>query len=118
MKKLGMGALVGVGQGSARPPRLVVMDYRGHPRGKEKAPVAFVGKGVTFGTGGTSLKPAQGMEEMKWDLAGAGRCVRLVRTRAGRQPGSRARAGRWRSGSGACHWARRMTVRSTAMPRI
>ncbi|HEV3176296.1 MAG TPA: M17 family peptidase N-terminal domain-containing protein, partial [Stellaceae bacterium] len=69
MKKLGMGALIGVGQGSSRPPRLVVMDYRGNPRGKDKAPVAFIGKGVTFDTGGISLKPAQGMEEMKWDMA-------------------------------------------------
>jgi leucyl aminopeptidase len=85
MKKLGMGALVGVGQGSAHPPRLVVMDYRGHPRGKEKAPVAFVGKGVTFDTGGISLKPAQGMEEMKWDMAGAGVVVGLMKALAGRK---------------------------------
>jgi leucyl aminopeptidase len=85
MKKLGMGALIGVGQGSARPPRLVVMDYRGHPRGKDKAPVAFVGKGVTFDTGGISLKPAQGMEEMKWDMAGAGVVIGLMKALAARK---------------------------------
>ena len=85
MKKLGMGALIGVGQGSARPPRLLVMDYRGHPRGKDKPPVAFIGKGVTFDTGGISLKPAQGMEEMKWDMAGAGVVIGLMRALAGRK---------------------------------
>jgi leucyl aminopeptidase len=85
MKKLGMGALIGVGQGSSRPPRLVVMDYRGNPRGKDKAPVAFIGKGVTFDTGGISLKPAQGMEEMKWDMAGAGVVIGLMKALAGRK---------------------------------
>jgi leucyl aminopeptidase len=85
MKKLGMGALIGVGQGSAQPPRLVVMDYRGHPRGRDKAPVAFIGKGVTFDTGGISLKPAQGMEEMKWDMAGAGVVIGLMKALAGRK---------------------------------
>jgi len=85
MKKLGMGALLGVGQGSAQPPRLVVMDYRGHPRGRDKAPVAFIGKGVTFDTGGISLKPAQGMEEMKWDMAGAGVVIGLMKALAGRK---------------------------------
>jgi leucyl aminopeptidase len=85
IKKLGMGALFGVGQGSAHPPRLVVMDYRGHPRGRDKAPVAFIGKGVTFDTGGISLKPAQGMEEMKWDMAGAGVVIGLMKALAGRK---------------------------------
>ena len=85
IKKLGMGALVGVGQGSAHPPRLVVMDYRGHPRGRDKTPVAFIGKGVTFDTGGISLKPAQGMEEMKWDMAGAGVVIGLMKALAGRK---------------------------------
>jgi leucyl aminopeptidase len=85
MKKLGMGALIGVGQGSAKPPRLVVMQYRGHPRGRDKAPVAFIGKGVTFDTGGISLKPAQGMEDMKWDMAGSGVVIGLMKALAGRK---------------------------------
>ena len=85
MKKMGMGALVGVGQGSARPPRLAIMDYRGHPRGKDRPPVAFVGKGVTFDTGGISLKPAGGMEDMKWDMAGAGVVIGLMKALAARK---------------------------------
>ena len=85
MKKLGMGALLGVGQGSAKPPRLVILQWRGNPRAKNKAPVAFIGKGVTFDTGGISLKPAQGMEEMKWDMAGAGVVVGLMKALAGRK---------------------------------
>ena len=72
MKKLGMGALLGVAQGSAFEPRLVVMRWNGGKRGD--APVAFVGKGVTFDTGGVSIKPAAGMEDMKGDMAGAA-CV-------------------------------------------
>jgi leucyl aminopeptidase len=84
MKKLGMGALLGVGQGSARPPRLVVMQYRGNGRSKE-APVAFVGKGVTFDTGGISIKPSAGMEDMKWDMAGSGVVIGLMRALAGRK---------------------------------
>jgi leucyl aminopeptidase len=70
MAKLGMGALLGVGQGSVRPPRLLVMEWNGGKAGE--APTAFVGKGVTFDTGGISLKPAAGMEDMKWDMGGAG----------------------------------------------
>jgi len=70
MRKLGMGALLGVSQGSARPPRLLVMKWDG--TGGTADPVAFVGKGVTFDTGGISLKPGPGMEDMKWDMGGAG----------------------------------------------
>ncbi|NOW46904.1 leucyl aminopeptidase [Novosphingobium sp. SG751A] len=70
MRALGMGSLLGVAQGSARPPRLVVLDWRGGEAGA--APLAFVGKGVTFDTGGISLKPGAGMEDMKWDMGGAG----------------------------------------------
>jgi leucyl aminopeptidase len=70
MAKLGMGALLGVAQGSARPPRLLVMEWNGGKAGEK--PVAFVGKGVTFDTGGISLKPPAGMEDMKWDMGGAG----------------------------------------------
>jgi leucyl aminopeptidase len=85
MKKLGMGALLGVGQGSVKPPRLVVMQYRGNARARDKAPVAFIGKGVTFDTGGISLKPAQGMEDMKWDMGGAGVVIGLMKALAGRK---------------------------------
>jgi leucyl aminopeptidase len=70
MKKLGMGALLGVAQGSAREARLLVLRWNGGKKGE--APVAFVGKGVTFDTGGISIKPAAGMEAMKWDMGGAG----------------------------------------------
>jgi len=70
MAALGMGALLGVAQGSAREPRLLVMRWNGADGGEP--PVALVGKGVTFDTGGVSLKPAAGMEDMKWDMGGAG----------------------------------------------
>jgi leucyl aminopeptidase len=73
MAKLGMGALLGVAQGSVRNPRLLVMRWNGGEQGE--APVAFVGKGVTFDTGGISIKPAAGMESMKWDMGGAGAVV-------------------------------------------
>ncbi|WP_324739942.1 leucyl aminopeptidase [Tsuneonella sp. CC-YZS046] len=69
MHALGMGALLGVAQGSVRPPRLLVLRWNG---GGDEKPVAFVGKGVTFDTGGISIKPAAGMEDMKWDMGGAG----------------------------------------------
>jgi leucyl aminopeptidase len=83
MKKLGMGALLGVAQGSAHEPRLVVMQWNGGARGSE--PVAFVGKGVTFDTGGISIKPAGGMEDMKWDMAGAGAVLGAMQALAGRK---------------------------------
>ncbi len=70
MAKLGMSALLGVNQGSVREPQLLVMRWNGGGQGAP--PVAFVGKGVTFDTGGISIKPAQGMEAMKWDMGGAG----------------------------------------------
>ncbi|MDB5726502.1 MAG: aminopeptidase [Novosphingobium sp.] len=70
MRALGMGALLGVSQGSPREARLLVMKWNGGAAGEE--PVAFVGKGVTFDTGGISIKPAAGMEDMKWDMGGAG----------------------------------------------
>jgi len=71
MEALGMGALLGVSQGSSRPPRLLAMRWDG-TGGAVKTPVALVGKGVTFDTGGISIKPAAGMEDMKWDMGGAG----------------------------------------------
>jgi len=70
MRELGMGALLGVAQGSMREPRLLCMKWDG--TGGKADPVAFVGKGVTFDTGGISLKPGPGMEDMKWDMGGAG----------------------------------------------
>jgi leucyl aminopeptidase len=73
MTKLGMGALLGVAQGSIREPRLLILKWNGAGDGGQ--PTAFVGKGVTFDTGGISIKPAQGMEAMKWDMGGAGAVV-------------------------------------------
>ena len=69
LKKLGFGALLAVGQGSVRESQLVVMNWQGGV--KNQAPVALVGKGVTFDTGGISIKPAGGMEDMKWDMGGS-----------------------------------------------
>lgn len=71
MAAAGMGALLGVNQGSVREPQLLVMRWDGTNGAVEK-PVVFVGKGVTFDTGGISLKPPGGMEDMKWDMGGAG----------------------------------------------
>jgi leucyl aminopeptidase len=85
MRKLGMGALLGVGQGSVRESKLVAMQWHGDSRAKDKRPFAFVGKGVTFDTGGISIKPAAGMEEMKWDMAGAGAVIGLMHALAGRK---------------------------------
>ena len=83
LKKRGMRALLGVAQGSARPPRLVVMRWNGG-RAKDK-PLAFVGKGVVFDTGGISIKPAGGMEDMKGDMGGAAAVTGLMRALAGRK---------------------------------
>lgn len=69
MKKLGMGALLSVAAGSDQPPKLIVMEYRG--AADKTRPTALVGKGITFDTGGISLKPGQGMDEMKFDMCGA-----------------------------------------------
>ncbi len=83
MLEWGMGALMGVAQGSAQPPRMVVMRWDGGAAGEK--PLAFIGKGVTFDTGGISIKPAAGMEDMKWDMAGAGAVVGLMAALAGRR---------------------------------
>jgi len=83
LEDIGMGALLGVAQGSIRPARVVVMEHRGGPAGSP--PVAFLGKGVTFDTGGISIKPAAGMGDMKWDMAGAGVVIGLMRLFAARQ---------------------------------
>ncbi len=83
MTKLGMGALLGVGQGSARPSRTVVMRWNGGKKGEP--PVAFVGKGVCFDTGGISIKSAGGMEDMKGDMGGAACVVGLMHALAARK---------------------------------
>ncbi len=83
MKKLGMGALLGVGQGSRRESKLVVMQWHGGKKGAK--PVALVGKGVTFDTGGISIKPSGGMEEMKWDMAGSATVIGTMRALAARK---------------------------------
>lgn len=84
MRKLGMGALLGVGEGSDKESRLVVMSWKGAPDAKA-APIAFVGKGVCFDTGGISIKPADGMWDMKWDMGGAGVVTGLMAALAGRK---------------------------------
>ncbi len=84
LERLGMNALLAVGQGSDRPSQVVVMQWKG-AGAKSGAPVAFVGKGVTFDTGGISLKPAAGMEDMKGDMAGAAAVVGLMRALAERK---------------------------------
>jgi len=84
LEKMGAGALLGVGMGSARPSRMVVMHYNGAPKAKDKRPIAFVGKGVTFDTGGISIKPSAGMEDMKWDMAGSAAVVGAIEALAAR----------------------------------
>jgi leucyl aminopeptidase len=78
MKKLGMNALLSVAQGSRQPPKLIVMEWAGGP--KSKAPVALVGKGITFDTGGVSLKPPPAMDEMKFDMCGAASVIGAMAT--------------------------------------
>src|SRR5262249_47094194 len=84
MKKLGMGALLGVGQGSDRESQLVVMQWQGG-RGKKDGPVAFVGKGVCFDSGGLSLKTGAGMMGMKGDMGGAAAVVGTLHALAARK---------------------------------
>jgi leucyl aminopeptidase len=81
MAKLGMGALLGVAQGSRKPARLLALRWKG----ADTDPIAFVGKGVTFDTGGISIKPAAGMEDMKWDMGGAGAVAGAMMALAGRK---------------------------------
>src|SRR5260221_2318348 len=83
MRKLGMNALLGVGQGSQHESRTVIMRWNGGKRGA--VPVAFIGKGVCFDTGGISIKPAANMEDMKGDMAGAGCVVGLMHALAARK---------------------------------
>ncbi|MGI8943495.1 MAG: leucyl aminopeptidase [Qipengyuania sp.] len=83
MEALGMGALLGVGQGSVRESRMLAIRWNGGAEGEK--PIAFVGKGVTFDTGGISIKPGPGMEDMKWDMGGAGAVVGAMLTFARRK---------------------------------
>ncbi len=90
MRELGMGALLGVGQGSVRGSRIAIMRWRGVKSIKDSAkskskPIALVGKGVCFDTGGISIKPAAGMEDMKGDMAGAACVVGVMQALAGRK---------------------------------
>jgi leucyl aminopeptidase len=94
LEKLGFGSLLSVGLGTPRESRMVVMQWLGATGGakddgrkprKPKDPIAFIGKGVTFDTGGISIKPAAGMEDMKWDMAGAGAVTGLMAALAGRK---------------------------------
>ena len=86
MRKLGMGALLGVGQGSVHESKMVIMKWNGKKgKGKKESPVAFVGKGVTFDTGGISIKPSGGMEDMKWDMGGSAVVIGLMKALAGRK---------------------------------
>ena len=71
IKKERMGLLYGVGQGSSIDPRLIIMEYKGRGLKKNASPVCFVGKGITFDSGGISIKPSRSMEEMKYDMCGA-----------------------------------------------
>ena len=84
MTKLGMGALLGVGQGSRRESQLAVIQWKG-AADPSAQPIAFIGKGVCFDTGGISIKPADGMEDMKWDMGGAGAVAGLMHALAGRK---------------------------------
>lgn len=84
MRKLGMGAILAVGQGSDNPPRMVIMRWNGDKTSTD-APLAFVGKGVTFDTGGISLKPGAGMEDMKMDMGGSAAVVGLMKSLALRE---------------------------------
>lgn len=84
LEELGMGALLAVGQGSERPSRVAIMQWNG-AKSKRSKPIAFVGKGVVFDTGGISIKPAAGMEGMKGDMGGAACVTGLMRTLAERK---------------------------------
>lgn len=76
MHKLGMGGILGVSQGSAEEAKLITIEYKGH---KKSAPVALVGKGITFDTGGNSIKPADSMVGMKYDMCGAATVIGVIR---------------------------------------
>lgn len=82
LEKMGAGGITAVGQGSARKPRMVIMRWNGGSKAKNAKKIGFVGKGVTFDTGGISLKPGPGMDEMKMDMGGSAAVVGLMKTLA------------------------------------
>jgi len=84
LEKLGMGSFLAVAQGSAQPPKFIVARYDGAPRGQ--APVVLVGKGITFDTGGISIKPSAEMDEMKFDMGGAASVLGTLRAVAELKP--------------------------------
>ncbi|MBI1763653.1 MAG: leucyl aminopeptidase [Acidobacteria bacterium] len=84
MRELGMGSLLGVAQGSVEPPKLIVLSYK--PAAASDETIAIVGKGVTFDTGGISIKPADGMEKMKYDMAGGATTLAAMRAIAQLKP--------------------------------
>jgi leucyl aminopeptidase len=86
MRQLGMGALLGVAQGSAEPPALIIVRYKPAAAPESKDHLALVGKGVTFDTGGVSIKPAEGMEKMKYDMAGGAAVLGAMRAIAQLKP--------------------------------
>lgn len=85
MARLGMNSLLAVGQGSAHESQLVVMRWQGVPESQQKQPIALIGKGVTFDSGGISIKPAEGMGDMKWDMGGSAVVIGLMRVLAARK---------------------------------
>ena len=86
MQQLGMGALLGVAQGSAEPPALIIIRYKPEGESDSKAHLGLVGKGVTFDTGGISIKPSEKMEEMKYDMCGAAAVLGAMRAIAQLKP--------------------------------
>src|SRR5262249_30981564 len=84
MKELGMGAFLGVAQGSAEPAKMITLTYA--PKTESKETIAIVGKGVTFDTGGISIKPSDGMEKMKYDMAGGATTIGAMRAIAQLKP--------------------------------
>jgi leucyl aminopeptidase len=86
MRQLGMGALLGVAQGSAEPPALIVLRYRPADAPEPPAHLGLIGKGVTFDSGGISIKPSDGMEKMKYDMAGAAAVLGAMRAIARLRP--------------------------------
>ncbi len=85
MKKLGMGGILGVNQGSALPPKLVILQYQGAPK-KKGTNLMLVGKGLTFDSGGISLKPAAGMEDMKYDMCGGAAVISAMQAISEEKP--------------------------------
>ena len=85
LRRMKMGALLGVGRGSAQPPRLIMVDYR--PKGRVRRTICIVGKGITFDTGGISLKPADSMEKMKYDMSGGAAVLGTMQALGRLRPG-------------------------------